>query len=60
MDIFLVSDTGVALTGSAPDDIPAQGFLWLDATHDEVAADPEAWHVAIERHTGIHLYELHL
>lgn len=60
MDIFLVSDTGVALTGSAPDGIPAQGFLWLDATHDEVAADPEAWRAAIERHTGIHLYELHL
>lgn len=58
MDIFLISATQVTLT--EPGCVPAQGFLWLDATHDEVAADPEAWRAAIERSTGIHLYDLHL
>lgn len=58
MDIFLISATQVTLT--EPGCVPAQGFLWLDATHDEVAADPEAWRTAIERCTGIHLYDLHL
>lgn len=35
-------------------------FLWLDVTHDEVAANPEAWRDEVERITGIRLYDLHL
>ncbi|MGH8810124.1 MAG: magnesium transporter CorA family protein [Noviherbaspirillum sp.] len=40
--------------------MPAQGFLWLDATHDEVAADPAAWRDAVEQATGTQIYDLHL
>lgn len=35
-------------------------FLWLDVTHDEVAANPEAWRDEVERITGIRIYDLHL
>ena len=34
--------------------------LWLDVTHDEVAANPEAWRDEVERITGIRIYDLHL
>ncbi len=35
-------------------------FLWLDVTHEEVAANPEAWRDEVEKITGIRLYDLHL
>lgn len=35
-------------------------FLWLDVTHDEVAADAELWRDHVEQLTGIRLYDLHL
>jgi len=60
MDIFLINDGQAAQIGEAPDAIPARGFLWLDASHDEVAADPEAWRAAVAGATGVHLYDPHL
>jgi magnesium transporter len=60
MDIFLVNDNQATLESEIPAAVPANGFLWLDATHDEVAADPDAWRNAIERATGTHIYDLHL
>jgi magnesium transporter len=60
MDIFLISETLVSVTTEVPDAVPAQGFLWIDATHDEVAAEPEAWRDAIERATGTQIYDPHL
>jgi Mg2+ and Co2+ transporter CorA len=40
--------------------MPMSGFLWIDATHEEVAADTTAWRDAIERTTGVHIYDPHL
>lgn len=60
MDIFQISDGQVVQARELPDAIPARGFLWLDATHDEVAADPEAWRAEVARATGVHLYDPHL
>lgn len=36
------------------------GFLWIDASHDEVALAPEPWRDEIERISGTHIYDLHL
>lgn len=60
MDIFLINDSQVTLTTTPPDAIPTNGFLWLDATHDEVAADPDAWRDTVEHATGTRIYDLHL
>ena len=57
MDIFLVTDTQASLLGEAPASLPQHGFLWLDATHEEVAAAPDAWRAAVEQVTGVHLYD---
>jgi Mg2+ and Co2+ transporter CorA len=60
MDIFLISDHQVTLNAALPEALPANGFLWLDVTHEEVAANPAAWRDAVERATGIHIYDPHL
>jgi len=61
MDIFQICDTQVVLTqDTAANLVPANGFLWIDATHDEVAAGPEAWRDAVARVTGTQIYDLHL
>ena len=60
MDIFLISDNQVILTAAIPDSVPARSFLWLDTTHDEVAANPDAWGNAIAHATGIQIYDPHL
>lgn len=60
MDIFLIDDTHVTLTTEIGVTAPARGFLWLDATHEEVAANPDAWRTNVERVTGTHIYDLHL
>lgn len=60
MDIFHVNSGGATQLPGIPAETPAHGFLWLDATYDEVAADPSAWRDAVERATGIHIYDLHL
>ena len=58
MDIFHINDNQVLLN---PDSAATpQGFLWLDATHDEVSNNAEAWRAEVERITGIHIYDLHL
>jgi Mg2+ and Co2+ transporter CorA len=60
MDIFLVTDTQASLVGEAPAALPGHGFLWLDATHEEVSAEPDAWRAKVEQVTGVHLYDPHL
>jgi magnesium/cobalt transport protein CorA len=60
MDSFLINGNHATLLTDTPHDMPAQGFLWLDATHDEVAADTGAWRDIIERITGTHIYDPHL
>jgi Mg2+ and Co2+ transporter CorA len=60
MDIFLISSNHVTLTSEIPQPLPAQLFLWLDATHDDVAADPASWREAVKRATGTHIYDPHL
>lgn len=39
---------------------PAGGFLWLDAMHGEVHADPETFRSRVEQLTGARIYDLHL
>lgn len=60
MDIFHVSSSRVTQLANIPPEPPQQGFLWLDVTHDEVATDPGAWRDAVERATGIQIYDPHL
>ncbi|MFZ6773196.1 magnesium transporter CorA family protein [Undibacterium sp. SXout7W] len=61
MDIFYITDTQVTLNQQpAPDIATAAGFLWLDATHDEVSAAPEVWRDQIEALSGTQVYDLHL
>lgn len=60
MDIYQLTNHQFALLPDAPASLPAEGFLWLDATHEEVSADLPAWRNAIERITGVHIYDPHL
>lgn len=60
MDIFLISEGQVTTSSQIPEAVPVRGFLWLDATHDEVAAGPDEWRDAIERATGTQIYDPHL
>lgn len=60
MEIFHIDGHQVASLSEMPKERSAQGFLWIDATHDEVLADPVAWREAIERATGVHVFDLHL
>ncbi|WP_211460595.1 magnesium transporter CorA family protein [Collimonas silvisoli] len=60
MDIFLISDNQVSESKEIPDTVPVKGFLWIDATHEEVSADPEAWRNAIARATGVQIYDPHM
>jgi magnesium transporter len=60
MDILLIGDDRVLQLDAAPARIPDDGFLWLDATHDEVADNPEEWRSLVGRITGTQLYDLHL
>jgi magnesium transporter len=60
MDIFVINGSQTALATEIPSEMPAHGFLWLDATHEEVAANTGAWRDTIERITGIHIYDPHL
>jgi Mg2+ and Co2+ transporter CorA len=36
------------------------GVVWIDCTHDEVAANPEAWRTQIEQLAGFRIFDLHL
>jgi magnesium transporter len=62
MDIFHICETQVqqnadheTLQACSP-----TRFIWLDATHEEVAANPEAWRDEVQRLTGTQIYDLHL
>ncbi|MGE5648977.1 MAG: CorA family divalent cation transporter, partial [Bacillota bacterium] len=59
MDIFHISSTQAVLLQDISA-VSSPGFLWLDATHDEVTADVNAWRDTVERATGVHIYDLHL
>lgn len=61
MDILFISDQQATRISEA--DIPrneGEGFLWLDATLEEVTADVPAWRAAVERITGTQLHDLHV
>jgi magnesium transporter len=60
MDTFVINGSQTILATEIPSEMPAHGFLWLDATHEEVAANTGAWRDTIERITGIHIYDPHL
>lgn len=60
MDVFHFISGQVVLLPTFPAEIPKEGFLWLDATHDEVAADSAAWRDAVRLSTGVRLYDPHL
>ncbi|MFZ6769087.1 magnesium transporter CorA family protein [Undibacterium sp. Di26W] len=61
MDIFHINETQTLLN---PEDyaqlVKTGGFLWLDATHDEVCANPEEWRNLVEQISGTQIYDLHL
>ncbi|MQR02700.1 magnesium transporter CorA family protein [Glaciimonas soli] len=60
MEIFLIGDNQVSQSSDLPPSPPSSGFLWIDCTHEEVAADPECWRDAIAAATGTHIYDPHL
>jgi magnesium transporter len=43
-----------------PGSLPAEGYLWLDVVHDEAIANPDGLRAAVERVTGVRLFDLHL
>ncbi len=60
MDIYLINEISVTRVAESQARLPSRGFLWFDATHDEVAADAYAWRDAIERMTGTRIVDPHL
>ncbi len=60
MDVYLIQEQSVARVDVAVARLPARGFLWLDATHDEVAADANGWRDGVERLIGTRLLDPHL
>jgi magnesium transporter len=60
MDIVHITSTQVVRIDVHADTLPSDGFFWLDATHDEVNADPAAWSAAIAHAAGVTVHELHL
>jgi magnesium transporter len=60
MDIYLINETSVTRFDAPLNRLPSRGFLWLDATHDEVASDAYAWRDSIERMIGTRIVDPHL
>lgn len=61
MDIFCISGSHAELNPARmPETGAGRGFLWLDATHEEVAANPAAWREQVEKLCGVHIYDPHL
>lgn len=60
MDIYYIQHNHATQLTTPPASLPDEGFLWLDATHDEVATDIGAWRDNVERITGIHIFDPHL
>lgn len=59
MEIFAIGENRVIpLAPGEP--VPQNGFLWIDSTHDAVAADPEGWRTRLSELTGVSVYDLHL
>ncbi|HYD59691.1 MAG TPA: magnesium transporter CorA family protein [Noviherbaspirillum sp.] len=60
MDIFHVNSNQVTQLNPSDCSPPEQGFLWLDVTHEEVAADLIAWRDTVAKLTGVQIYDPHL
>lgn len=61
MDILFISERPVERFSEADlGSLPEDGFFWLDATHEEVAANVAAWRAVVERVTGVQLHDLHI
>ncbi|MGL4575496.1 MAG: magnesium transporter CorA family protein [Burkholderiaceae bacterium] len=45
---------------SAPQLVPPKGVAWIDCTHDEVNANPEAWRDQVAQLAGFRVFDLHL
>jgi Mg2+ and Co2+ transporter CorA len=60
MDAILITDSQALLLPQDAKLEAQRGFLWLDATHEEVAADPQAWRAAVQAATGVQIYDPHL
>lgn len=61
MEIYLISEQQVVRASDSHATARGPGtFLWIDATHDEVAADVPSWRATVERLTRIQLHELHV
>ncbi|WP_420474781.1 magnesium transporter CorA family protein [Noviherbaspirillum sp. ST9] len=60
MEIIHVNSHHVAQLEQIDAGLPRDGFLWIDATHDEVAADPTAWRETIAKATGTQIYDPHM
>ena len=60
MDIYLVNESQFTRVTEPVTGLPARGFLWLDATHDEVAADQDAWRDVVEKTIGTRLLDPHV
>ncbi len=43
-----------------PASLPVDGYIWLDLLQEEALADPEKLPGAVERLTGVRLFDLHL
>ncbi len=65
MDIFLISEQHARRISDVTEladiaNTAAGSFLWLDASHEEVAADILAWRAQVEKITAIVLHDLHV
>lgn len=60
MELFHITSSCITQLTDPHAQRPSDGFLWIDATHEEVTADPQAWRNTIERMTDVHVYDLHL
>jgi magnesium transporter len=60
MNWIVIDAAGAVALDASPDRLPTDGFVWLDVTHDEVAANPEALRDAIERLTSVRIFDVHL
>jgi magnesium transporter len=60
MDLYLISDASMRRIDEPIPRLPSGAFLWLDALHDEVAADAYAWRDHVERLIGTRIVDPHL
>lgn len=60
MDIFHIVNGQVSHITDDKAAPPDTGFLWIDATHEEISSDLFAWRDAVHRSTGVQIYDPHL